>query len=153
VSGRSAAALWGADVVVRGEPVEVTVPPRVRMRGGSRLTVVRSPLPHDDLATWAGTPVTTPLRTGFDVGRRLPLVEAVVAIDAMLAARLITRDRLRAFAADRDRWPGLARLRTVLGLADRGAESPMETRLRLLMIAGGLPRPVTQSRSAAPAGC
>ena len=32
----------------------------------------------------------------------------------------------------------------VLELADRGAESPQETRLRLALIRGGLPRPVTQ---------
>ena len=29
-------------------------------------------------------------------------------------------------------------------LCDPGAESPQETRLRLLLLAGGLPRPVTQ---------
>ncbi|STZ41571.1 cullin, a subunit of E3 ubiquitin ligase [Mycolicibacterium gilvum] len=39
---------------------------------------------------------------------------------------------------------GLRRLRTVLSLVDGGAESPQETRLRLVLVRRGLPRPVTQ---------
>src|SRR5688572_5030876 len=31
VSGRSAAAFWGADTLIRGEPIEVTVPAEVRI--------------------------------------------------------------------------------------------------------------------------
>ncbi|MCK0175710.1 endonuclease domain-containing protein [Mycolicibacterium sp. F2034L] len=45
------------------------------------------------------------------------------------------------------RYPGargIRRLRTTLDLVDPGAESPQETRLRLVLIRGGLPRPVTQ---------
>jgi hypothetical protein len=67
VSGRDAAALWGADALVRGAPVEVTVPVRVRFRAPSGLEVVRSPLPEGDVASWAATPVTTPGRTAFDL--------------------------------------------------------------------------------------
>jgi hypothetical protein len=142
ISGRSAAALWGADVLVRGEPPEVTVPERLRAPAG--LTVVRSALPAGDVARWAGLPVTTPVRTAFDLARRLSLVEAVVAVDAMLAARLVTRGGLAGFAGTRPCWPGQPQLRKVLVLCDPGAESPQETRLRLLLIAGGLPVPVTQ---------
>src|SRR5262245_57838815 len=76
VSGRAAAALWGADVLVRGEPVEVTVPKPARLRTPSGLTIIRSPLPPEDVARWAGIPVTTPKRTAFDLARRLPLFEA-----------------------------------------------------------------------------
>ncbi len=45
------------------------------------------------------------------------------------------------------RYPGardIRRLRRVLELADNGAESPQETKVRLVLIRGGLPRPVTQ---------
>jgi hypothetical protein len=83
VSGRSAAYLWSVDVVPRNSPVEVTVPAGLRSPTG--LAVVKSPLPTEDLASWAGIPLTTPERTAFDLGRRLPLVEGVVALDAMLA--------------------------------------------------------------------
>jgi very-short-patch-repair endonuclease len=144
VSGRSAAYLWGADVLARGQPVEVTVPDRVRLPSRSRLAVVRSALEPGDQTRWAGIPVTTPGRTAFDLARRQPLVEGVVAIDAMLVGRLITRSEVASLAAERPGWPGLPRLRAALRLCDPGAESPMESRLRLLLIAGGLPRPVTQ---------
>ena len=46
-----------------------------------------------------------------------------------------------------DRYPGVrgvARLRPLLQLVDGGAESPQETRLRLLLVRAGLPRPETQ---------
>lgn len=39
---------------------------------------------------------------------------------------------------------GVRRLRAALRLADGGAESPRETRLRLLLIGAGLPTPETQ---------
>lgn len=39
---------------------------------------------------------------------------------------------------------GATRLQRVLDLVDGGAESPQETRLRLILVHGGLPRPQTQ---------
>jgi hypothetical protein len=144
VSGRDAAALWGADALVRGAPIEVTVPEPIRLRAPDGLVIVRSPLAAGDIGVRAGIPVTTPVRTAFDMSRRLPIIEAVVTVDAMLAARLIGPAALAAAAAARPRWPGLAKLRRVLELCDAGAESPQETRLRLVLVAGGLPRPVCQ---------
>jgi hypothetical protein len=144
VSGRDAATMWGADVLVLRARIEVTVPRETRLRAPRGLTVVRSPLPAADIASSAGTPVTTPSRTAFDLARRLPLIEAVVCVDAMLAARLVTVDDLRRSARPRTGWTGLPRLRKVLLLCDAGAESPQETRLRLILVAGGLPVPVTQ---------
>src|SRR5690349_17453409 len=72
VSGRSAAALWGALMPRPDERVEVTVPERLRLRA-TPLTAVRSTLPPTDVTLCAGTRVTTPLRTAYDLGRRLPL--------------------------------------------------------------------------------
>jgi very-short-patch-repair endonuclease len=144
ISGRDAAALWGADALLRGAPLEVTVPPETRLRAPKSLRVLRSPLPAGDLAVFAGTPVTTPRRTAFDLARRPPLPEAVVAVDAMLAARLVTIDDLERSAIARAAWSGLVQLEKVLLLCDAGAESPQESRLRIILLAGGLPRPVTQ---------
>jgi hypothetical protein len=106
--------------------------------------IVRSPLPGGDWTWWAGAPVTTAERTAFDLARRLPLVEAVVGVDAMLAATLVTRRGLTGFAESRRCWPGLAQMRSVLLLSDAGAESPQESRLRMTLVGGGLPIPVTQ---------
>jgi very-short-patch-repair endonuclease len=152
ISGRSAALLYGVDVLTRRAPVEVTVPADLRLVPSPRLAVIRSALPPTDLQLWAGLRVTTPLRTAFDIARRGTLFEAVVGIDAMLAARLVTRDALARVAANRRRWPGLRQLQKVLVVCDDGAESPMETRLRLVLIAGRLPWPVTQYQVTSPDG-
>ena len=68
--------------------------------------------------------------------------EAVVAVDRMVAAGVVDLDAVRARAA----VPGAAspRVRRVLSRADGLAESPQETRLRLLVVDGGLPAPVAQ---------
>lgn len=144
VSGRAAAALWGADVLVRGDPMEVTVPKPARLRAPDGLVIVRSPLPAYDVTEWAGVPLTSADRTAFDLARRLSWVEGIVALDAMLAAKLITKAGLAAFAKTRPGWPGVGKLLKVLVLSDAGAASPQESRLRVLLMRGGLPRPVTQ---------
>jgi very-short-patch-repair endonuclease len=144
VSGRDAATLLGADVRVLGAPVEVTLPKQTRLRAPKGITIVRSPLPAGDVMSWAGIPITTIGRTAFDLARRLPLPEAVVCVDAMLAARLLTAEHLHESARRRPGWTGLPQLRKVLLLCDAGAESPQESRLRLILLAGGLPRPLTQ---------
>jgi hypothetical protein len=152
ISGRSAAALYGVDVLPRRAPVEVTVPLAERVSRVPGLTIVRSALPPGDVRLRAGVQTTTPLRTAFDIARRPPLFEAVVGIDAMLGARLVTRDALARFGTERERWPGVPQLRKVLFVCDGGAESPMESRLRLVLIAGGLPWPVTQYEVRSPDG-
>ena len=144
ISGRDAAAIWGADALVRGAAIEVTVPEAVRFRAPDGLVLVRSRLQDSDVSAWAGVPVTTPGRTAFDVARRLPIVESVATVDAMLAARLLRPQDLAASAAVRPGWPGISQLRRVLELCDGSAESPQESRLRMILIAGGLPRPVCQ---------
>jgi hypothetical protein len=58
--------------------------------------------------------------------------------------RLIRLPELAEYAAERPRWPGVAKLRVLLGLVDGRAESPMETRLRLLLHDAGAPAPIPQ---------
>jgi hypothetical protein len=152
ISGHSAALLYGVDVLARGAPVQVTVPLEGRLAATPGLAVVRSALEPGDVQQWAGVQTTTPLRTAFDIARRPPLFEAVVGIDAMLCAGLVTRNSLARFGAERERWPGVRQLDKVLFVCDGGAESPMESRLRLVLIAGGLPWPVTQHEVRLPDG-
>ena len=145
LSGLSAAFLLGVDLLpTTGGPVEVTVPRPARISPQAGLIVRRSELPASDIGRVGATPVTSALRTAFDLARRLPVVEGVVAVDALLRRGWFTVDGLRTFAAGRSGWPGAVQLRTVLGLAAIGAESPMETRLRLLLVLAGLPCPATQ---------
>lgn len=88
--------------------------------------------------------VTTPARTAFDLGRQADRTAAVIAIDALLHQRVIPLAELAAIADTHVGWRGVMRFRRVLELAEPGAASPMETRLRLIIVDAGLPRPVAQ---------
>ncbi|WBB79180.1 hypothetical protein O7606_23860 [Micromonospora sp. WMMD882] len=144
IAGLSAAYLWGAGGLPAGAPVTVVLPRAARMRPHARVSVTRSVLADDDLTTQAGLPVTTTVRTAFDLARRPPRTDAVVAVDALLRRRVVDLPTLREYAAARSGWPGLPQLREVLALADPLAGSPMESRLRLLLLDAGLPPPATQ---------
>ena len=68
----------------------------------------------------------------------------MASIDALLGRRLFWAPDLARFAAARPGWPGARQLASLIELVDGGAASPMESRIRLVMVDGGLPRPVTQ---------
>jgi len=108
------------------------------------LTIHRDQLASDEIIDSGGAPVTTALRTAWDLARWLPTVEAVVALDALA--------RIGGFAPQavlgihgrypRARWR--RRVPGVIDLSDPRAESPMETRSRLVLVLRGLPRPELQ---------
>jgi hypothetical protein len=142
LSHRSAAMLHNANVLVRNQPVEVTVPGGIRRQTG--LLVVRSPLDPDDLCRRGGLPVTSPLRTAFDLARGKDVVAAVVGVDALLAQRVVRATAIRAYIEDRATWNGVGAARRAVALAHPFVESPMESRLRLTVVLGGLPEPEIQ---------
>jgi hypothetical protein len=123
--------------------VEVTVPRRTGPKPRPGLTVITSPLRRGDLGTVTGMPVTSAARTAFDLARRAPFEEAVIAVDALLHVAPHCLDDLHRLVRERF-WHGTSGLPAVLAAADEGSESPMETRARLILIGGGLPRPITQ---------
>ncbi len=145
LAGRSAAYLFHADVIGTDDaPVEVAVPATTSIRAHPRLYLRRTRLDPGDVTAFGTIPVTTPVRTAFDLARLPSLVAAVVAVDALLAARQTTLPQLRDYFEERRDWPRGSRVRRTLRLAAVGAESPMETRLRLLIVLAGLPEPVVQ---------
>ncbi|WP_242624414.1 endonuclease domain-containing protein [Micromonospora kangleipakensis] len=91
-----------------------------------------------DRTSFGGLPVTTALRTAFDLGRQAPRIDALVAVDALLHRRVVNLPALRRYATAHPGWPGLPLLREVLTLAEPLSESPMETRLRLPLLDAGL---------------
>jgi hypothetical protein len=142
-SGHTALWLHGLDVAPCN-PIEVTIPEPF---GGSRLagaTVRRTALNDEEIVLRRGLPTTSALRTVVDLGGRNPLTEGVVAADQGLYAGLVKIAELRAYTAEHPGAKGIARLRRVVELADPKAESAMETRLRMLLVLAGLPRPEVQ---------
>lgn len=151
VSGRSAATLWGVPLAAADDDVELTVAADCRAGSARGIRVTRHRLLVEDVVVRGGVRVTVPLRTAVDLARIDPLAEAVVALDRFLGAGLVTLDDLRAAAAALT-GPGCRSARRAAGLADGLAESPQETRVRLLLHASPLPHPVAQHVVRAPDG-
>jgi hypothetical protein len=140
----SAAFLWSVDLLPRTGVGRVSVTRSAPGWPHPRCTIVRARLETSDIVTLAGMPVTTPVRTAFDLGRQRHRADALIALDAICHHRLIRLPELAQYAAERPRWPGVAKLRVLLQLVDGRAESPMETRLRLLLHDAGAPAPIPQ---------
>ncbi|GAA1742372.1 endonuclease domain-containing protein [Luedemannella helvata] len=144
LAGRSAATILGPGLSEPQDPVEVVVPaPDVRSRTSEVINHVAD-VPPADLCQVRGMPVTTPLRTCWDLGRWLPVTDAVVLVDRFLQSGLVTAPELAAYAARRKGLHGAARFASVSSLVDGRAESPQESRLRVALVLAGLPIPQVQ---------
>lgn len=145
-SGRTAGWLHGLDLPPCA-PIEVTVSPACGVSTRSGVVVRRVDLPRSEITTQRGLCVTAELRTVTDLARYLPLVDAVVAVDQALHDGLVELSQLGRFVIESPpRRRGIAQLRSVIELAEPLTESPMETRLRLVLVQAGLPRPEAQVR-------
>jgi very-short-patch-repair endonuclease len=137
VSGYSAAELLGASCASQDAPVELTYPRSRRRLPG--LIVHRESLAGDEIEVHRGIRLTTPLRTAFDLARGRSLVEAVAAVDALAHRCDVGLDQLGMLRSRHLGLRGSRELPRVLALADRRAQSPMESRIRVALVRGGLP--------------
>lgn len=139
LGGYSAAEVLGASCAPVGAPAEVVAPHRLRAHPG--LLARQDRIPSDELQELGGLVVTTPARTAYDLGRRTPLVEAVVAVDALAHVHGVDPREVLVLARRHLGARGSAQLPQVVELSDRRAESPMETRMRLAFsMRSGRPR-------------
>lgn len=139
--GLSAAAIFGTKWLHPAAPAEVLR--RDRHSQPAMLSRTYRVL-GSEICQVDGLLATTPARTAFDIGRSHHPDTSIPVLDALLAA---TGMQAATVAAVADLWPGVRgvrRVRPVLDLLDGGAESPQESRLRLVLVRGGLPRPTTQ---------
>jgi hypothetical protein len=143
--GVTAAALWGmTDVASSADDVEVLVPPGDRWTPGPGVRV-RATDPGEDAVLeprWQRR--TSRVRTTLDLIRCGSLDDAVVLLDRLVAGRIVPLAEVRAAAAALPRGRGTRQAREVAALADGLAESPPETRVRLLLARSSLPVPVAQ---------
>ncbi|HKF15784.1 MAG TPA: DUF559 domain-containing protein [Candidatus Dormibacteraeota bacterium] len=142
-SGQTAAWLHGLELPPC-DPVEVTIPESCGISARAGMIVRRALLADQDVVERRRMRVTSAVRTLADLSRRLPLVEAVVAVDMALHSEVVDLGQLHAYMAAHRRRKGVAQLRQVIELAEPASESAMETRLRLLLVQAGLPRPEAQ---------
>jgi hypothetical protein len=144
LSGYSAAALLDADCAPHPDvPAEVTV-----VGGGQRahcgLAVRRDRLALGETTRVGDVGCTSPLRTAYDLGRQEDLVEAVVAVDRLANRHRFPPDLLLHIGAHYRGGPGTARLCRTLAHVNPSAGSPMESRRRMIIVRGGLPKPQVQ---------
>jgi very-short-patch-repair endonuclease len=86
------------------------------------------------------------VRTAWEIARRCQPADAVAVIDALAARRGISRPDLLAYAHEHRREYGARKAELALQLVEPLAESPQESRLRVYLVLGGLPRPTVQFR-------
>lgn len=145
VTGRSAAVLWGVPSAGADDDVEVTLSPATHMVRVAGIVARRAALPRTHVTTRRGIPVTTPEATAVRLASSLHHDAAVAAVDQLIETGVVDLETVRATATSA-RGPGSARARAVAADADGLAESPQETRLRLLIHRSSLPAPVAQYR-------
>lgn len=139
ISHHTAAELWGGAV-----PTEPRVHLTVSTTGG-RL-VRRGVVSHcsdrrPPRSVKGGVPLSTPIEVFLELAAAgLSLVDLVVLADSLIARERVTLGELREAAAAH-----VGKGRRLAGraadLAREGVDSPMETRLRLLLVFAGFPEP------------
>lgn len=139
--GPSAAAVWGTNWLDATAPAEIIRPDRHCAAG---ILAHSWRLAAGEACLVAGVDATTPARTAFDIGRTRPPDQAIPVIDALMNATRVTASQIAAVAATHPGARGVRRIPGLLELVDGGAESPQETRVRLILVRAGLPRPETQ---------
>jgi hypothetical protein len=138
IGGHSAAAWHGAPFAGARDPVTVLRPPGVLWKGPREVRVHQTKLADADVALHDGVPVSSPLRTAWDVASLEPLGTAVAALDAMVRAGVLGPADLTAMAeSGAGRW-GVMKVRRAVPLVDPRSESAPESRVRVALVLAGL---------------
>ena len=136
----TAAALYGFDTE-RRERLHVFDP-------GLRLRPTADVMVHQrigaPLRRVQGRLATAPAWTAVEVARTLSRPRALATLDAALHVGACTTDELAAALKEQKGRRGTVRVREMLAHADRRAESPMESEMRLVFIDWGVPKPELQ---------
>jgi hypothetical protein len=141
VAGISAAALHGTQWIDPGLPAELIRSEECAVDG---IVIHRARLRDEECCVLRGIPVTMPARTAFDLGRRDRLQTVIIRVDALANATGLVPGEVQRVAGNHRGARGIVQLKRVVELMDGGAESPQETRTRLLLVAAGFPKPQTQ---------
>jgi very-short-patch-repair endonuclease len=128
--------------VVDDDVVHLIRPGLPSVRSGPDVRVHRVSLDPSDVELVDGLRVTSAARTAADLARVLPRPDGLAVLDAALT--VTDRGAVRTVLDRGAGLRGVRNARALLELADVGAESPMESRLRLCVLDAGLPRPSTQ---------
>lgn len=148
LSHRSAGALWGIVKMRRRRIVEVTIPRGYRRRPGLRVYRTGTLLP-DEVTRLKGVPITTVVRTLYDLAGWLPRRPLERAVAEAIALGLTTVGEVRAMADRQGGRRGAGRLGAVLGPGEPvWTRSEAEERFLELVRRGGIRVPAVNTRVA-----
>ena len=136
VAGRTALWLLGLDVL--GGRLDVLAPRGRHLADRPGLRTRSALLPDSELCVVEGLLVVSAARAVVDVLREEAFTEAVVVGDAVLRSGAATYAQVQESAARASGLRGVQRARAAVPHLNGRSESPMETRLRLHLVAGGL---------------
>lgn len=145
LAGRTALWAMTVDVLPRNGRLDLTVPRGRHLVQRPGMRALAALLPDDELVDLPGGLVAVSAPRAFvDVARREPLVEAVALGDAVLRSGAATEEQLVAAVERARRAKGVVAARQVLPHLEPRSESQGESRLRMRLVQGGLPRPEAQ---------
>lgn len=147
--GETAAYLWGLQGLPRwdGHTVHMVIPALGAQRHHHRVSLHSWQVAPDEITSVDGTiRATTPERTLRDTLLRVGRATAISLLDSALHQALIAEEDLENMEAANHGRKGCVRSRPWWNLADGRAESPLETRVRLVCADGGLPPTDLQHR-------
>lgn len=137
----TAAGIYGFDTEDTAE-LHILNPVQHQIRSTDGLAVHRRE--GAPLTTVSGRPLTAAAWTAVEVARGLPRPRALATLDAALRSGHCGPAGLQRAVVSQSGRRGIVKVRALLACADPGAESPMESEARLVMLDGGLPAPVLQ---------
>lgn len=137
----TAAAEYGFDTV-GGDTLHVLNPLGHQLRNVSGLAVHRRD--GVPLVKVGERPASAPAWTAIEVARDLRRPRALATLDAALRSQTCLHQDLADAGRLQSGRRGIVAVRELIPLARPGAESPMESEARLVMLDGGLPEPVLQ---------
>ena len=144
-AGPSAAFLHGvAHAADFCDPVHVVVASDAPLESSRGLMVHDVALAHGDIDVVDDLLLTSPTRTAWDLACWLEPVRSVPILDGMLAQGIVSAEALDRYVSAKRPRRGRRSVEQAISLADARAQSPQESRLRVLLVQAGLPKPEAQ---------
>lgn len=135
----TAAQIWGG--VVPDQPMTHVSSPHGRTRSERRGVGSHETRRGSQIVVFQQLRVSSPEQTFIDLATELNLVDMVVLGDSLVAKQRTTTQQI-VEAASTWKGKGSRLARRAAHLVRAGVDSPMETRIRILMVLAGLPEPV-----------
>lgn len=139
--GETAVRIWGMRGLPRwdGCTVHMVIPALGAQRHHHRITLHSWQVSPNEISTVAGIRLTDPGRTLRDTLLRVDRESAVCLMDSALHQGLILEEDIEELELANRGRKGCVKVRRWWPLADGRAASPLETRVRLICVDGGVP--------------